>query len=138
VCWLNLWWHWETTKNPVRESPVLASHCREYDTAARYGGEEFAIILPGCGEVEAIATAERCRVAVSAIEPGIPLTVSAGVATSTGHLFDRNILIQAADRALYQSKRAGRDRVMAAQLPHIAEPADVGLAHLDVSAGSTA
>jgi two-component system, cell cycle response regulator len=117
---------------------ILASHCREYDTAARYGGEEFAIILPGCGEAEAVATAERCRAAVASIGPATPLTVSAGVATSTGHLFDRNILIQAADRALYQAKRAGRDRVMAAQLPHIAEPADVGLAHLDVSAGSTA
>ena len=103
---------------------ILASQCREYDTAARYGGEEFVIILPGCAAAEAAATAERCRQAVSAITTATPLTASAGVATSSGHLIDGNILIQAADRALYQAKRAGRDRVIGAELPHIAEPTD--------------
>src|SRR3984893_5747158 len=96
---------------------ILASHCREYDTAARYGGEEFVIILPGCGAVEATATAERCRQAISEIATATSLTASAGVATSTGQPLAWNSLVQAADRALYQAKRAGRDRVMGATIP---------------------
>jgi two-component system, cell cycle response regulator len=117
---------------------ILANHCREYDTAARYGGEEFAIILPGCAEAEAVATAERCRKAVAEIDTAAALTVSAGVATSTGHLFDRNILIQAADRALYQAKRAGRDRVNTARIPHVAELIDSGFHQPEAAAGSQA
>jgi len=115
---------------------ILASHCREYDTAARYGGEEFVIILPGCGAVEATATAERCRQAISKIATATSLTASAGVATSTGQPLAWNSLVQAADRALYQAKRAGRDRVMGATIPHIAEPIDGGIS--ERAAGSSA
>jgi diguanylate cyclase (GGDEF)-like protein len=117
---------------------ILATACREYDTAARYGGEEFAIILPGCAATEAVAMAERCRQAVAKIDTTTPLTASAGVATSSGHLSDRTLLIQAADRALYRAKRAGRDQVKSAQLPHIAEPTDRGFGKRAAAAGSHA
>jgi diguanylate cyclase (GGDEF)-like protein len=100
---------------------ILASHCRDYDTAARYGGEEFALILPGCPEDEAVAIANRCRQAISRIETATRLTASAGVATTSSHLSDRNLLIQAADQALYQAKRAGRDRVVSAPIPDLEE-----------------
>jgi diguanylate cyclase (GGDEF)-like protein len=107
-----------------RVARVLSEQCRTYDTAARYGGEEFAIILPACDEREAVATAERLRSAITGMKTVTPLTVSAGVATGTGETADRNRLIHAADHALYEAKRAGRNRVVGglAVLPVDADP----------------
>jgi len=90
---------------------VLALSCRDFDTAARYGGEEFALILPGCNELNAIATAERLRAAVSELTGVTSVTVSAGAATFPMHASDRESLIKAADDALYEAKRGGRNRV---------------------------
>jgi len=89
---------------------ALTIECRDFDTPARYGGEEFAVILPGCGPEEARDIAERLRGAVSAAPAVVPITASAGVATYPGHAGDADTLVRAADDALYQSKRAGRDR----------------------------
>jgi len=89
---------------------ALTIECRDFDTPARYGGEEFAVILPGCGPEEARDIAERLRAAVSAAPAVVPVTASAGVATYPGHAGDADTLVRAADDALYQSKRAGRDR----------------------------
>lgn len=55
--------------------------------------------------------AERLRQATAEIEGAIPVTISAGVATFPTHANDPHALIKAADEALYESKRAGRDRV---------------------------
>ena len=85
--------------------------CRGFDTVARYGGEEFAVILPGCTTDESINAAERLREAVSKVEAAAPITASAGVATYPVNATDAAALVKAADDALYESKRTGRDRV---------------------------
>ena len=90
---------------------LLASNCREFDTVARYGGEEFCLILPSCPPVQALAIAERCRQLVEESETTVPVTISAGVATYPINATDVASLIKAADGALYESKRAGRNRV---------------------------
>jgi two-component system cell cycle response regulator len=94
---------------------ALAIECRDFDTPARYGGEEFAIVLPGCGPEEAMKIAERLRGSVAAAPSIVPITASAGVATFPGHAGDADTLVRAADDALYESKRAGRNRTTASQ-----------------------
>lgn len=89
---------------------VLADACRASDTPARYGGEEFAVLLPTCGKSEAFETAERLRGLIGAIECPVNITVSAGVATYPLHGVTASDLVKAADEALYESKRDGRNR----------------------------
>ena len=91
---------------------ALVEASRDFDTPSRYGGEEFAVILPSCSTRESLSVAERLRKSLSEIE-GLPaeVTASAGVATFPTHAADMDSLIKAADEALYESKRAGRDRV---------------------------
>lgn len=103
---------------------ILASELREevrgVDTAARYGGEEFAIILPQAGPEGALAVAERLRTRIERTEvPGVgTITASLGIATFPLHASSRDLLVTAADRALYQAKRTGRNRVCSpADLP---------------------
>jgi diguanylate cyclase (GGDEF)-like protein len=90
---------------------ALVEHSRAFDTVARYGGEEFAVILPECSVEEAHSVAERLRLVSSAVEGRIPVTLSGGVATFPIHGRDSASLIEAADGALYESKRTGRDRL---------------------------
>ncbi|MEA2433254.1 MAG: hypothetical protein QOG54_711 [Actinomycetota bacterium] len=89
----------------------LSKICRDFDVPARYGGEEFAIILPSCSSKESLVVAERLRKSISEAELPVAVTASAGVATFPAHASDPEKLIAAADEALYESKRAGRDRV---------------------------
>jgi diguanylate cyclase (GGDEF)-like protein len=97
---------------------ALSCECRDFDTAARYGGEEFAVVLPGCGPDEAKLIAERLRHAVAAAPSTVPITASAGVATYPAHAGDADTLVRAADDALYESKRNGRNRTtMSAGVP---------------------
>nr|WP_294523100.1 PleD family two-component system response regulator [uncultured Rhodopila sp.] len=99
----------------------LRLNTRVFDSVARYGGEEFVVVMPGTGPEEAIAAAERLRAAVEAIDfspvPGTrsPLTVSVGVAFTPAETGLPDILLNAADAALYQAKRNGRNRVEIAQ-----------------------
>ncbi len=85
---------------------------------ARYGGEEFVAILPNYDAAAAFALAEQMRTAIGNLEiqnknaPLGSMTVSIGVAISTGdHLLDTTELFSSADRALYQAKSRGRNRV---------------------------
>ncbi|MBW3594605.1 MAG: sensor domain-containing diguanylate cyclase [Actinobacteria bacterium] len=90
---------------------ALAAQCRDFDTPARYGGEEFAIILPACSPRESLVAGDRLRTAVGNADVPVKITASAGVATFPTHASDPQGLIKAADEALYESKRSGRDRV---------------------------
>ncbi len=92
---------------------------RSGDLVARYGGEEFAVILPNTDALGAVSVAEKIRLAVkdlqiihesSAIANHV--TVSVGVSTIIPtHESEFQTLIDTADRALYQAKSQGRDRV---------------------------
>jgi diguanylate cyclase (GGDEF)-like protein/PAS domain S-box-containing protein len=91
---------------------------RAGDMAARYGGEEFAVVLPGTSAGGALEIGEMIRRAVrgtdfSPLAPGIGrLTVSVGAAAMVPIAgAGAATLVHAADNALYQAKRNGRDRV---------------------------
>jgi diguanylate cyclase (GGDEF)-like protein len=94
---------------------------RAGDVVARYGGEEFAVLLPDTDGPGAAALAERIRSAIEArgiAHPATPrsVTVSIGVATVNGtEDGDPSALVRAADAALYQAKRDGRNRVRVAE-----------------------
>lgn len=89
------------------------------DLLCRYGGEEFAALLVGQTIATATMVAERLRDSVSAkpIQAGdrlLRVTISAGVAATTVGDFDLDRLLDRADTAMLQAKRAGRDQVLAA------------------------
>ncbi|MGZ9002332.1 MAG: GGDEF domain-containing response regulator [Burkholderiales bacterium] len=95
----------------------LYTRLRPYDAVGRYGGEEFLLVLPGCAAVHAFGVAERVRASiadtsVSSPSGPVPVTISLGVATSTGRETSPDALIDAADKALYQAKTAGRNRTV--------------------------
>lgn len=99
-------------------SALASKVMRSSDVVARYGGEEFAVVLPETAESGVGVFAERLRRGVEQLqivvdELTIPITISLGVTTyQCGvHRHDKSALIEAADQALYQSKRAGRNRV---------------------------
>ena len=94
---------------------LLRGQARTVDLVARYGGEEFAVLLPGADAGGAGALAERLRTAVAGHAwPARPVTVSLGVATVRAEEArgrEALPLLDQADKALYHSKAAGRDRV---------------------------
>jgi diguanylate cyclase (GGDEF)-like protein len=98
---------------------VLAREKRDADIAARFGGEEFALLVPGRG-AEAVVVAERIRRSIADIPTGalhrhhIPdvVTASAGIATFPVDARDAEELFEQADRALYEAKRRGRNRIV--------------------------
>jgi two-component system cell cycle response regulator len=96
---------------------ALRAQTRAFDTLARYGGEEFVLVMPGVDVDEAMAAADRLRVAIAALSyepaPGMPepLTVSVGVAHAPAGRHTADGVLLAADAALYTAKRAGRNRV---------------------------
>ncbi len=101
----------------------ITAHClkgalRQADVASRYGGEEFCILLPQTGMVEAGVIADRIRDRVSTThfphgksQPLGHVTISVGVSTFTKNVDTPENIIAAADRALYQAKSMGKDRV---------------------------
>ncbi len=90
---------------------ALKEASRDFDIPARYGGEEFAVILPECSARQAAGVAERLRETVCAVDVGEAITASAGVATFPTNASDASSLVRAADDALYESKKGGRDRL---------------------------
>ncbi len=97
---------------------AIAAAVREDDVPARFGGEEFAVLLRNPHLDEAIEVGERVRGAVSSLDLsrfGVgAASVSVGVAVATAPDQPIADVIEQADRALYDAKRRGRDRVVAA------------------------
>ncbi len=99
---------------------ALAALVRPYDVVGRYGGEEFVAVLPGCNTDQATEIAERLRNRFSTnpvrtLQGSLRVTLSFGVASTTDEKKHRDVdpVIQAADEALYEAKRKGRNRVEA-------------------------
>lgn len=86
---------------------------RGVDTASRFGGDEFALVLPQAYPEGALVVAERIRKCIESLEvPGAGhLSASIGIASFPQHASTRAGLVTAADTALYQAKRTGRNRV---------------------------
>ena len=89
---------------------------RDSDVLARLGGEEFALLLPETNPTQAEIVAERLRLEVSSnplalVGQYVPATVSIGVSSATGSMSNCAQLMSAADQALYEAKRSGRNRV---------------------------
>lgn len=95
---------------------VKASGLRERDLAGRYGGEEFIIVLSNTEAEQAMEVAERVRKRIASHEfvyegTKLVITVSLGVASVKKDFHDGTDLYKAADKALYESKRSGKNRV---------------------------
>ncbi|MFE2755053.1 diguanylate cyclase [Actinosynnema sp. NPDC059335] len=105
-----------------RIAAALAGAVRRGDAVGRFGGEEFAVLLPGVEHDEAVAIAERMRAEVHRVSADDGhggtvggLTVSIGIAVWPEVAEDTlEGLLAAADSALYEAKRLGRDQVQAA------------------------
>ena len=102
-----------------RVAKIINTHMRRpRDLATRYGGEEFAVVLADTDAAGARQLAEDIRASVDAMEPVLPgkqkLTVSLGACTCYAKPEDDvQVLLSMADKALYQAKKGGRNRVVA-------------------------
>ena len=97
---------------------VLRANTRKEDLVARFGGEEFCIILPHTGKSETIQIAEKIRRQIASqnynyVNCLVGFTVSIGIASAReDNLISFKALIRAADEALYEAKRAGKNRIV--------------------------
>jgi diguanylate cyclase (GGDEF)-like protein len=110
---------------------VLQNSSRRIDTVARVGGEEFAAILPATEESGARSFAEKVRTTTEEMEIGLirsrddlpedPLRITVSAGISVAHKVDTDdetaarlteVMVQAADKALYEAKTSGRNRVV--------------------------
>jgi diguanylate cyclase (GGDEF)-like protein len=101
---------------------ILATARREADVVARFGGEEFVIMLPETTPEAAAMVAERIRSMVAANSMAIEdatlnVTISAGVGEVTASSASIEAVLRDADRALYEAKQTGRNRVCVAKQP---------------------
>lgn len=111
---------------------ILAS-LRTHDTAVRLGGEEFLVLMPEATLAEAGVAAERVRrtigetaIPVACPQGAVEVTISIGVTATPAGAYALEDIIKIADAALYEAKRAGRNRVVttdcAAKLPIPGQP----------------
>jgi len=99
-----------------RVADILRASVRPGDTAARYGGEEFAIVMPETPATEAFEIAEHVRARVASESfPGRKITLSIGVAEFPSDADIPHAVMAAADKALYEAKRDGRNRTVLAK-----------------------
>ncbi|HZC29385.1 MAG TPA: GGDEF domain-containing protein, partial [Gaiellaceae bacterium] len=99
-----------------RVARVFANSIRELDLAGRFGGEEIALVLPGTQLMGGRRLADRIRESVEALDvvapsgEQVPVTASFGVAAFPTHE-SVEVLVAAADKALYEAKQNGKNRV---------------------------
>ncbi len=101
---------------------ILRRNLRKVDVIARYGGEEFILLLPNTEKEEAELIANRIREEVSKTvfecksdegrEVICPITISGGITTCPDDFIDLDKLLRAADRAMYEAKSLGKNRIV--------------------------
>ena len=98
----------------------ISANVRGIDLACRHGGEEFVVVMPDTDAGFAFTVAERLRqsieatpIKISRAPNALNITVSIGIASSTGAPDEPEQLLRRADQALYRAKREGRNRVIA-------------------------
>jgi len=101
-----------------RVSEAIRATAREEDVVARYGGDEIALLLPGTGRFGALDLARRLRTRVRAVDAGMGIDLTVGVAVFPEDAAEPEALIARADAAMYAGKRLGGGRVvLASELP---------------------
>jgi diguanylate cyclase (GGDEF)-like protein len=102
-------------------SGVIRAALRESDVAARWGGDEFTILAPNTARTAAFTLAERVRCRIAEQASSWPLTASIGIATHEGDEdgmpADPAALMRAADTAMYEAKKRGKNAVVVAEQP---------------------
>ncbi|MEO6988562.1 MAG: sensor domain-containing diguanylate cyclase [Aquihabitans sp.] len=103
----------------VRVGHFLEAQVRDSDVVCRYGGEEFVVVMPDTPSAVAAKRAEEWRAAIEDMAilngtPRRPVTISVGVTTSPDHAATSQDLVRAADEAMYEAKRQGRNQVVTA------------------------
>jgi diguanylate cyclase (GGDEF)-like protein len=123
-------------------SATMRDLLRDSDLCGRFGGEEFALLFPRTAAAQALEITERIRQGISQLAiprdgtAAIRITISIGVAVPSQARRTLDDLLAAADHALYQAKRSGRDRVVMyadTQVPQASRP--LPLARTDVLLG---
>ncbi len=99
---------------------ITRKNCRLYDVPARHGGDEYTVLLPNTTGAHAVSFARRLCEHIAAygfaqegVSGNIPITVSIGVATYPDNGKDIGAIMEAADGALYEAKRRGRNCIVA-------------------------
>jgi diguanylate cyclase (GGDEF)-like protein len=112
-------------------SAAMRDLLRDCDLCGRFGGEEFALLLPRTTAAQALEITERIRQGISQLAiprdgtTAVRVTISIGVALPSQARHTLDDLLAAADHALYQAKRSGRDRVIMhsdTRVPHASQP----------------
>jgi diguanylate cyclase (GGDEF)-like protein len=120
-------------------SATMRDLLRDCDLCGRFGGEEFAMLLPRTTAAQALEIAERIRQGISQLAvpqdgtTAIRVTISIGIAIPSQARCTLDDLLAAADHALYQAKRSGRDRVVMhadTQVPQASRPRPLVLANV--------
>ena len=114
------WGHHAGDQVLIAASKVMMKNARKTDEVGRYGGEEFAMLLPGTSARRATQIAERIRRKISDMNVivdgnSIEVTASFGVACfPSSDINNMEDLLKAADKALYEAKESGRNKVVSA------------------------
>lgn len=122
---------------------TLLDHARESDVVSRYGGEEFALMMPGTSLADGAERADTLRKAVKQLHLAHrgrtlgTITASFGVAAFPDLGVSWTEIVNAADRALYQAKADGRDRVVVGSATTGVGPATTGVGPTTTGVGPT-
>lgn len=111
----------------IEVAETIHRSLRPREQVYRIGGEEFIVLVPGCDLDRAVPVAERIRETIESLHPsGLPITVSVGFSAGVGDAIDFDELFGAADAALFEAKRGGRNRVVPLPASMPSEPIPIG------------